>query len=33
LIVHYQGYLLSSARQYQVFQSKFRSYSSPVGGL
>jgi hypothetical protein len=33
LIAHCQGCLLSSVRQYWVFQSKVRSFGSPVGGL
>ena len=33
LIVHYRGCSLSSAHQYLVFQSKVRSFGSPVGGL
>jgi hypothetical protein len=33
LTVHYQSCLLSSVHQYRVFQSKVRSFGSPVGGL
>ncbi len=33
LIAHCQGCLLSSAHRYRVFQSKVRSFGSPVGGV